>query len=125
MVKEKKKKKKSKKNKKHHSDSSDSENEEKKKEKLKKVQWPPGLASWLVWPITSVSDGTVICFLVSQALDAEDKRIKQMEAIMQLDERKRPYNSLLEVKAPTEEEMEAFRMKRCRPDDPMASFLGQ
>lgn len=96
MVKEKKKKnKKNKKNKKHHSDSSDSESEEKKKEKLKK------------------------------ALDAEDKRIKQMEAIMQLDERKRPYNSLLEVKAPTEEELEAFRMKRCRPDDPMASFLGQ
>lgn len=64
-------------------------------------------------------------FSVSQALDAEDKRIKQMETIMQMDERKRPYNSLLEVKAPTEEEMEAFRMKRCRPDDPMASFLGQ
>lgn len=63
MVKEKKKKKKNKKNKKHHSDSSDSENEEKKKEKLKKVWWPSGLASWLVWTITSDSDGTVICFL--------------------------------------------------------------
>ena len=25
----------------------------------------------------------------------------------------------------TEEEMEAYRMKRQRPDDPMASFLGQ
>lgn len=95
MMKEKKKKKKSKKNKKHSSDTSDSEDEEKKKEKLKK------------------------------ALEAEDKRVKHIEAIMQLDERKRPYNSLLEVKAPTEEEMEAFRMKRCRPDDPMASFLGQ
>uniref|UniRef100_A0A3Q3VUS7 Pre-mRNA-splicing factor SLU7 n=1 Tax=Mola mola TaxID=94237 RepID=A0A3Q3VUS7_MOLML len=95
MVKEKKKKKKSKKNKKHVSDSSDSESEEKKKEKLKK------------------------------ALEAEDKHVKHVEALMQLDERKRPYNSLLEVKAPTEEEMEAFRMKRCRPDDPMASFLGQ
>uniref|UniRef100_A0A7N6B249 Pre-mRNA-splicing factor SLU7 n=1 Tax=Anabas testudineus TaxID=64144 RepID=A0A7N6B249_ANATE len=90
-----KKKKKSKKNKKRNSDSSDSEDEEKKKEKLKK------------------------------ALEAEDKRVKHIEAIMQLDERKRPYNSLQEVKAPTEEEMEAFRMKRCRPDDPMASFLGQ
>ncbi|KAM9850286.1 pre-mRNA-splicing factor SLU7 isoform 2-T2 [Aulostomus maculatus] len=94
-MKEKKKKKKSKKNKKHDSDSSDSEDEEKKKEKLKK------------------------------ALEAEDKRVKQVEAMMQLDERKRPYYSLQEVKAPTEEEMEAFRMKRCRPDDPMASFLGQ
>lgn len=51
--------------------------------------------------------------------------MKQVEALMQLDERKRPYNSLGQVKAPTEEEMEAFRMKRCRPDDPMASFLGQ
>uniref|UniRef100_H2LLL8 Pre-mRNA-splicing factor SLU7 n=2 Tax=Oryzias latipes TaxID=8090 RepID=H2LLL8_ORYLA len=92
-MKEKKKKKKNKKNKKRASDSSDSEDEEKKKEKLKK------------------------------ALDAEDKRVKQVDAIMQLDERKRPYNSLYEVKAPTEEEMEAFRMKRIRPDDPMASFL--
>ncbi|XP_039860185.1 pre-mRNA-splicing factor SLU7-like [Simochromis diagramma] len=84
-----------KKNKKRDTDSSDSEDEEKKKEKLKK------------------------------ALEAEDKRVKQVEMLMQLDERKRPYNSLFEVKAPTEEEMEAFRMKRSRPDDPMASFLGQ
>lgn len=61
----------------------------------------------------------------TQALDAEDKRVKQVEAMMQLDERKRPYHSLKEVKAPTEEELEAFRMKRYRPDDPMASFLGQ
>ncbi|XP_061691988.1 pre-mRNA-splicing factor SLU7 isoform X2 [Syngnathoides biaculeatus] len=99
-----KKKKKRKRNKKHvssdskkhvSSDSSESEDEEKKKEKLKK------------------------------ALEAEDKRVKHVEAMMQLDERKRPYHSLQEVKAPTEEEIEAFRMKRCRPDDPMASFLGQ
>uniref|UniRef100_A0A3Q2DCN1 Pre-mRNA-splicing factor SLU7 n=1 Tax=Cyprinodon variegatus TaxID=28743 RepID=A0A3Q2DCN1_CYPVA len=94
-MKEKKKKKKNKKNKKHSSDSSDSEDEEKKKEKLKK------------------------------ALEAEDKRVKHVDALMQMDERKRPYYSLQEVKAPTEEEMEAFRMKRSRPDDPMASFLGQ
>ncbi|XP_061643493.1 pre-mRNA-splicing factor SLU7 [Phyllopteryx taeniolatus] len=94
-IKEKKKKKKNKKNKKHViSDSSESEDEEKMKEKLKK------------------------------ALEAEDKRVKHVEAMLQLDERKRPYHSLQEVKAPTEEEIEAFRMKRCRPDDPMASFLG-
>ncbi|XP_014186927.2 pre-mRNA-splicing factor SLU7 [Haplochromis burtoni] len=62
---------------------------------------------------------------LKKALEAEDKRVKQVEMLMQLDERKRPYNSLFEVKAPTEEEMEAFRMKRSRPDDPMASFLGQ
>ncbi|XP_022072095.1 pre-mRNA-splicing factor SLU7 [Acanthochromis polyacanthus] len=95
MKEKKKKKKKNRKHKKRGSDSSDSEDEEKKKEKLKK------------------------------ALEAEDRRVKHVEAIMQLEERKRPYNSLQEVKAPTEEEMEAFRMKRSRPDDPMASFLGQ
>ncbi|XP_062250159.1 pre-mRNA-splicing factor SLU7 [Platichthys flesus] len=93
LMKEKKKKKKSKKNKKRGSDKSDSDDEEKKKEKLKK------------------------------ALEAEDKHRKHIDAIMQIDERKRPYSSLQEVKAPTEEELEAFRMKRGRVDDPMASFL--
>lgn len=125
MIKEKKKKKKSKKNKKRtSSDDSDSEDEEKKKEKLKKVKLffcssvcISGLAHFSVTDLHRVFS--------SQALEAEDKRVKHIEQIMQIDERKRPYNSLLEVKAPTEEEMEAFRMKRCRPDDPMASFLGQ
>lgn len=60
-----------------------------------------------------------------QALSAEEQRLKQVAEMMQLDERKRPYNSLKEVREPTEEEMEAFRMKRPRPDDPMASFLNQ
>ena len=131
MIKEKKKKKKSKKNKKRGSDSSDSEDEEKKKEKLKRVKTPYcfklqklSLCSSisLVWLISAHDLQPVSS---SQALEAEDKRVKHIEAIMQLDERKRPYSSLQEVKAPTEEEMEAFRMKRCRPDDPMASFLGQ
>ncbi|XP_030639790.1 pre-mRNA-splicing factor SLU7 isoform X2 [Chanos chanos] len=89
------KKKKNKKHKKKNSDSSDEEIEAKKKEKLKK------------------------------ALSAEDQRLKQVAQLMEMDERKRPYNSLKEVREPTEEEMEAFRMKRSRPDDPMASFLGQ
>lgn len=78
---------------------------------------------YVLW-LVSVS-GLPHTYIRSQALEAEDKHAKHVEALMQLDERKRPYSSLLEVKAPTEEEMEAFRMKRCRPDDPMASFLGQ
>lgn len=88
---------KEKKKKKHKkSSNSDSEGEEKKKqEKLKK------------------------------ALNAEEARLLQVKEIMQLDERKRPYNSVYETREPTEEEMEAYRMKRQRPDDPMASFLGQ
>lgn len=64
-------------------------------------------------------------YVFVQALSAEEQRLKQVAEIMQLDERKRPYNSLKEVREPTEEEMEAFRMKRYRADDPMASFLGQ
>uniref|UniRef100_A0A8C7FQ26 Pre-mRNA-splicing factor SLU7 n=1 Tax=Oncorhynchus kisutch TaxID=8019 RepID=A0A8C7FQ26_ONCKI len=61
--------------------------------------------------------------LSPQALAAEDMRLKQVEEMMKVDERKRKYNSLQEIKEPTEEEMEAFRMKRSREDDPMANFL--
>uniref|UniRef100_A0A8C0UY57 Pre-mRNA-splicing factor SLU7 n=1 Tax=Cyanistes caeruleus TaxID=156563 RepID=A0A8C0UY57_CYACU len=63
--------------------------------------------------------------LYSLALNAEEARLLHIKEIMQLDERKRPYNSQYEAREPTEEEMEAYRMKRQRPDDPMASFLGQ
>lgn len=62
---------------------------------------------------------------LKKALVAEEARLKQVEQILQIDERKRGYNSLYEAKEPTEEEMEAYRMKRQRPEDPMASFLGQ
>uniref|UniRef100_A0A6I8QNP1 Pre-mRNA-splicing factor SLU7 n=1 Tax=Xenopus tropicalis TaxID=8364 RepID=A0A6I8QNP1_XENTR len=61
---------------------------------------------------------------LKKALNAEEARLKQVEEMMQLDERKRGYNSVYESREPTEEEMEAYRMKRQRPDDPMASFLG-
>ncbi|XP_064255753.1 pre-mRNA-splicing factor SLU7-like [Passer domesticus] len=61
---------------------------------------------------------------LKKALNAEEARL-HIKEIMQLDERKRPYNSQYEGREPTEEEMEAYRMKRQRPDDPMASFLGQ
>ncbi|CAO2642591.1 Pre-mRNA-splicing factor SLU7 [Lemmus lemmus] len=88
-------KKKKKKKKKHRKSSSDSEDEDRKHEKLKK------------------------------ALNAEEARLLHVKEIMQIDERKRPYNSIYETREPTEEEMEAYRMKRQRPDDPMASFLGQ
>lgn len=64
-------------------------------------------------------------FLSLQALNAEEARLLHVKEIMQIDERKRPYNSIYETREPTEEEMEAYRMKRQRPDDPMASFLGQ
>ncbi|KAG8439098.1 hypothetical protein GDO86_005346 [Hymenochirus boettgeri] len=62
---------------------------------------------------------------LKKALAAEDSRLKHVEEILQIDERKRAYNSIYETREPTEEEMEAYRMKRQRADDPMASFLGK
>ncbi|XP_077992994.1 pre-mRNA-splicing factor SLU7-like [Glandiceps talaboti] len=65
---------------------------------------------------------------LKKALEEEDRKRKEAEAILSLDERKRPYNSLQtfnDYKEPTEEEMEAYRMKRRREDDPMAQFLSQ
>ncbi|KAG9490926.1 hypothetical protein GDO78_006315 [Eleutherodactylus coqui] len=85
-----------KKKKKHRKSGSDSEGEEKKKQETLK-----------------------------KALNAEEARLKHVEEMLQMDERKRSYNSVYETREPTEEEMEAYRMKRQRPDDPMASFLGQ
>lgn len=101
--KEKKKKKKSKKRKKKHkkkrdssdSDSSESDSEERKRKRLKK------------------------------ALDEEAAHQERMTELMAMDERKRPYNSMYDVKAPTEEEIEAFRMKQIRDDDPMAAFFSK
>lgn len=43
---------------------------------------------------------------------------------MKLDERKRPYHSMnINTEEPTEEEMEAYRMKRTHYEDPMAAFI--
>lgn len=51
-------------------------------------------------------------------LDERDK--KQVE----LDDRKRKYNSLqTDGEMPTEEEMEAYRMKKARDEDPMANII--
>ncbi|OQR77108.1 pre-mRNA-splicing factor SLU7-like [Tropilaelaps mercedesae] len=53
------------------------------------------------------------------------KAIKQYEEEQQqeVDERKRKYNSMYEHKAPTEADIEAYFLKRHRPEDPMAHFL--
>lgn len=61
---------------------------------------------------------------LKKALEAEDERNATMEKIMKLDERKRPYHSMnINTEEPTEEEMEAYRMKRTHYEDPMAAFI--
>ncbi|XP_025095719.1 pre-mRNA-splicing factor SLU7-like isoform X1 [Pomacea canaliculata] len=93
--KKKKNKDKKKKKRKHRYSSDDESDEEKKKKRLKK------------------------------ALEQEDAHQKRMTELLQIDERKRPYNSMCDVRAPTEDEMEAFRMKQHRSEDPMAAFLSK
>lgn len=65
----------------------------------------------------------MICHCVTlQALKKELENQRKAEELLAMDERKRPYNSMYDAKAPTEEEMEAWRMKRRREEDPMANF---
>jgi pre-mRNA-processing factor SLU7 len=59
-----------------------------------------------------------------QALEKEELHQKEVKRILAMDERKRPYNSMFEVKKPTDEEMEAYYMKKRREEDPMAQFMG-
>ncbi|CAI9732650.1 Hypothetical predicted protein [Octopus vulgaris] len=59
---------------------------------------------------------------MAKALKAEEEHQRWADNYLKMDERKRPYNSMYESKAPTEEEMEAYRIKQFRLDDPMAHF---
>ncbi|KAJ1127983.1 hypothetical protein NDU88_006376 [Pleurodeles waltl] len=94
-------------------------NDDKKKKKKKKKKHKKGTDS------DSDNEERSKREKLKKALNAEEARLKHVQELLQMDERKRAYNSLYESKEPTEEEMEAYRMKRQRPDDPMASFLGQ
>lgn len=60
---------------------------------------------------------------LKKALEKETERIKEVDRIMKMDERKRPYNSMYEVAKPTDEEIEAYHMKKRRDEDPMANFV--
>ena len=53
----------------------------------------------------------------------QEEKDREMEKILAMDERKRPYNISYDFKEPTDEEMEAYRRKRLRTDDPMAQFI--
>ena len=49
-----------------------------------------------------------------------------MDRLMAMPECKRPYNSITQDGSniePTEEEMEAFKLKRRRTEDPMANYM--
>ncbi|GIX87332.1 pre-mRNA-splicing factor SLU7 [Caerostris darwini] len=60
---------------------------------------------------------------LKKAIQEEEANQSHADELLAMDERKRPYNSMYEVKAPTEEQMEAYFIKRQRPEDPMSGFL--
>nr|CAD7394023.1 unnamed protein product [Timema cristinae] len=61
---------------------------------------------------------------ILNALEQEEENQKEAQRLLSIDERKRPYNSMFEVKKPTDEEIEAYLMMRRRDEDPMAQFMG-
>jgi len=63
---------------------------------------------------------------VQEAAREIAEREKRAEEMLNVDERKRKYNSLksdINQQEPTEEELEAYRLKKHRHDDPMAKFM--
>jgi len=63
--------------------------------------------------------------LLIQAMKAEEENQKRATKLLEMDERKRPYNSMRASNSvkPTDEEMEAYHMKKRRLEDPMANFM--
>lgn len=61
---------------------------------------------------------------LNKALRKEEHNQQEADRLLAMDERKRPYNSLKgDYRDVTEEEMEAYRLKRRQQDDPMKDFL--
>lgn len=60
---------------------------------------------------------------VEKAIKKEKQRQRQVDRVLRLDERKRPYNSMMEIKEPTKDEMEAYHKIKKNTDDPMCNFM--
>jgi len=101
------------------SSSSDSSDSEKLKEKSKKKKKKKKKKKMM----KKKAKKEEIKDALKKALDKEDERLKEVDRIMNMDERKRPYNSMYEVSKPTDEEIEAYHMKKRREEDPMSNFV--
>ncbi|XP_068157234.1 LOW QUALITY PROTEIN: pre-mRNA-splicing factor Slu7 [Drosophila tropicalis] len=53
----------------------------------------------------------------------KDKEKEKQMPDEEVDDRKRPYNSMYDIKAPTEDEIEEWKKKRPRAEDPMLQFM--
>ena len=63
--------------------------------------------------------------MLTQERRKEKQRQRNVDRIMQMDERKRPYNSMNanDVSEPTPEQMEAYLLDQKKKQDPMARYL--
>ncbi|CDI98566.1 step II splicing factor slu7 [Echinococcus multilocularis] len=61
---------------------------------------------------------------IQAEMEKEKKRLREVDELLALDERKRPYHSLSanDAHIPTQEEMEAYYRLRQNPNDPMSHF---
>ncbi|KAL5108618.1 Pre-mRNA-splicing factor SLU7 [Taenia crassiceps] len=61
---------------------------------------------------------------IQAEMEKEKKRLKEVDRLLALDEKKRPYHSLSadDAHVPTQEEMEAYYRLRQNPNDPMSHF---
>ena len=79
------------------------------------------LCSWYFMICKKVNIETGFKIFYCQVLvDMEEQEAK--EAAIQKDDRKRSYNSMAEVAEPTEEQMEAYKLKKHMAQDPMSKF---
>ncbi|CAG9562351.1 unnamed protein product [Danaus chrysippus] len=60
---------------------------------------------------------------LKKALEMEERNQRNADRLLSMDERKRPYNSMFDVKEPSQDELEAYMMKRKRDEDPMLQFM--
>lgn len=62
---------------------------------------------------------------INEAIRKERERVKEVNKLMAVDERKRKYNSMNTITEPTDAELEAFKRTRVNRSDPMATFLSK
>jgi pre-mRNA-processing factor SLU7 len=72
-----------------------------------------------VWGVDTAEDVQLDDAKLKAALKAQEKF---QEEQVELDERKRKFNSMRDTGEMTAEEMEAYRIKKARGDDPLAQM---
>ncbi|XP_055586234.1 pre-mRNA-splicing factor Slu7 [Uranotaenia lowii] len=106
------------------SDSSDSESEKQGKKKSKKSKKKRKKEKRRQMKLKKKAEKQAAKDKMQLAMMVEDLRQQEAgEDSVRTDDRKRKFNSMVDVKAPTEEDMERYHKKRQREEDPMLQFV--